>query len=62
MSPTVHKILFHGPIVIANASLPIRQLSEEVAEARNKHFRLYRERFSRKCSREARSMDVINRL
>ncbi|GBO35162.1 hypothetical protein AVEN_22426-1, partial [Araneus ventricosus] len=39
MSPTMHKILIHGPIVIENAILPIGQLSEEAAEARSKHFR-----------------------
>lgn len=62
MSPTVYKILLHGPTIIAHALLPIGQLSEEAAEARNKHFRVYKERFSRKCSREACNMDIINRL
>lgn len=38
MTPTVHKILIHGATVIENALLPIGQLSEEAAEARNKHF------------------------
>lgn len=42
MSPTLLKVLIHGPVVIQNALLPIGQLTEEVAEARNKHFRLYR--------------------
>lgn len=36
MSPTVHKILLHESTIIANALLPIGQLSEEAAEARNK--------------------------
>lgn len=62
MSPTVHKILIHGPSVISNAILPIGQLSEEAAEARNKHFRQYRLNFSRKSSREDCNYDVLGRL
>lgn len=58
MSPTVHKILMHGPLVIQNAILPIGQLSEEAAKARNKHFRVYRQGYLRKCSREACNTDV----
>jgi hypothetical protein len=41
MTPPMHKMLIHGAIVIENALLPIGQLSEEAAEARNKYFRLY---------------------
>jgi hypothetical protein len=33
MTPTLHKILIHGAIVIQNALLPIGQLSEQAAEA-----------------------------
>ena len=62
MSPTVHKILRHGSDVILNALLSIGQLSEEAAEARNKHLRDYRLNYSRKFSREACNLDVINRL
>src|SRR6195952_2767429 len=42
MTPTLHKVLVHGPDIVENALLPIGQLSEEAAEARNKHFREYR--------------------
>lgn len=62
MSPTIHKILRHGAEVISSALLPIGQLSEEAAEARNKHFRDYRLNYPRKFSREACNLDVINRL
>lgn len=62
MSPTVHKILTHAPSIISHALLPIGQLSEEAAEARNKHFRQYRESFSRKFSRTECNEDVLNRL
>lgn len=62
MPPTVHKILLHGAAVIESAILPVGQLSEEAAEARNKHFRQYRLGFSRKFSREECNQDILNRL
>ena len=62
MSPTMHKILIHGATVIRHAILPIGQLSEEAAEARNKHYREYRQNFSRKSSRTACNEDVLYRL
>lgn len=62
MSPTLHKILMHGAIVISHAILPIGQLSEEAAEARNKHFRLYRQNFTRKITRKDTNRDILNRL
>lgn len=62
MTPTLHKILAHGPTVIRHAMLPIGQLSEEAAEARNKHYRLYRQDFARKFSRIQCNQDVLKRL
>lgn len=62
MSPTLHKILRHGAEVIEEAILPIGQLSEEAAEARNKHIRSLRQNYSRKFSRVACNADVLNRL
>lgn len=62
MTPTMHKILLHGPIIVQRALLPIGQFSEEAAEARNKHFRMYRQNFARKFSREACNVDILNRL
>lgn len=62
MTPTVHKILIHGPEIIKQALLPIGQLSEEAQESRNKDFKSYRERFSRKTSRTENLVDIINRL
>ena len=52
MTPTLHKVLVHGPDIVENALLPIGQLSEEAAEARNKHFREYRLSYARKFSRK----------
>ncbi|GBP70310.1 hypothetical protein EVAR_52329_1 [Eumeta japonica] len=40
MTPTLHKVHVHGSDIIKNALLPIGQLSEEAAKARNKHFRI----------------------
>ena len=62
MSPTVQKILFHGPTVIEHALLLTGSLSEETAKARNKHFHLYRQNFARKFSREKCDLDIIKRL
>ncbi|KAL4721448.1 hypothetical protein ACJJTC_007165 [Scirpophaga incertulas] len=62
MSPTIHKILVHGAKVISNAILPIGQLSEEAAEARNKYIRQYRLNFARKFSRVDCNRDILNRL
>lgn len=62
MTPTLHKILIHGPTIVQYALLPIGQLSEEAAEARNKHFREYRLNYARKYSREQCNKDIINRL
>jgi len=63
MTQTLHTILLHGPIIIIEKTLlSIRQLSEEAAEARNKHFRLYRLKYARKFSRIDCNKDVVNRL
>lgn len=62
MTPTLHKILVHGTTVIKHAILPIGQLSEEAAEARNKHYRSYRQNYARKFSRIECNQDVLNRL
>lgn len=62
MTPTMHKILIHGATIIENSLLPIGQLSEEAQEARNKHFRKYRENFARKFSREECNKDIYYRL
>ncbi|XP_026331961.1 uncharacterized protein LOC113239252 [Hyposmocoma kahamanoa] len=62
MTPTLHKILIHGNTIIKHALLPIGQLSEEAAEARNKHFRSYRLDFARKFSRVLCNKDIFNRL
>lgn len=62
MTPTMHKILVHGTVIAKHVLLPIGRLSEEATKARNIHFRLCRQRFARKFSREACNLDVFNRL
>ncbi|XP_071576607.1 uncharacterized protein [Temnothorax nylanderi] len=62
MPTTVHKLLIHGPQIIAHALLPIGQLSEDAQETQNKDIKRYREDFSRKCSRAKTMEDIFNRL
>lgn len=63
MPSSVHKVLMHGAAIIESFGLiPIGQLSEEAAEARNKDFRRYRQHHSRKCSRKTTNEDILNNL
>lgn len=59
---SVHRILMHGEQTILHNILPIGQMTEEAAEARNKDFRRYREHHSRKFSRTATNRDILNFL
>lgn len=62
MPSSIHKILLHGCGIIQSACLPIEQLSEEAAEARNKDFKKFRQFGSRKCSRVATNEDILHSL
>lgn len=63
MPSSMHKILIHGADIIEHFGLmPIGNLSEEAAEARNKDFRFYREKHSRKINRIATNEDIIHNL
>lgn len=62
LSATVHKILIHGASVIDYALLPIGDLSEEAAEAKNKDIKNFRLNHTRKISRIASNTDLLNRL
>jgi hypothetical protein len=62
MPASVHKILLHGTDVIKHCLLPIRQLSEEATEARNKHYKSFQEHFTRKTSRIDTNIDLLHRL
>ena len=62
MTPTIHKVLAHGKEIIENSILPLGELTEEAQEARNKdvkHFRLFN---TRKCSKIAQNMDLMEYL
>ena len=59
MTSTVHKVLIHGPAIATEFILPIGLLSEEALEASNKNIRKYRERFTRKFSREKTNEDIF---
>lgn len=62
MSTSVHKILIHGHEIVSQSVLPIGELSEEALEARNKDFKMFREHFSRKTSRQDTLTDIMNRM
>lgn len=62
LTPTVHKVLAHGSLIIKTAVLPLGQLSEEAQESRNKDIRNYRRFFSRKASRRMTIEDLFCRL
>ncbi|XP_060859339.1 uncharacterized protein LOC132936600 [Metopolophium dirhodum] len=62
MPSSVHKILIHGADIVHYALLPMGQLSEEAAEAKNKDLRKYREHHSRKCSRLNTNEDILHML
>lgn len=62
MPVTVHKILVHSVDIIQSAILPIGQLSEEAQEARNKDCRRFRRDNTRKRSRIATNIDLLNML
>lgn len=60
MPASVHKVLLHGSDVISVSLLPIGMLSEEAQESRNKDFRAFREKFTRKISRIATNEDIMH--
>lgn len=62
MSPTVHKIIYHGEDVINQHLVPLGDLSEEAQEKRNKDYRFYREHNTRKFSRNSTNEDLFNIL
>lgn len=62
MPVSVHKVLWHGKIIIQHCILPIGQLSEEAQESRNKDIRRYRLQFTRKTSRIQTQKDLVRRL
>ncbi|KMQ84514.1 dna-mediated transposase [Lasius niger] len=62
MPPTVHKVLLYGGKIMQHFLLLIGQYSEEAAEACNKHFKRFREFYTRKYSRLAANQDLIHKL
>lgn len=42
MSPTVHKVLWHGVNIIRHHIFPFGELYEEAQESRNKDYKKYR--------------------
>ena len=60
--PPMHSILIHGSHYIRAIYIPIGQLSEEAAKARNKHFLLFWQILSQKFSGISCNQDVFNKL
>lgn len=54
---SVHKVLIHGSDVIEHALLSIGELSEEAAEATNKHIKEFRSNNTRKMTRKLTNED-----
>lgn len=59
---SVHRVLSHGEQTIAHNMLPIGQLTEEAAEARNKDFRRFREHHTRKFNKVVCNQDLLHCL
>jgi len=59
---TVHKVLIHGSAVIEHALVSIGELSEEAVESNNKELKKFRLYHSRKTSRIATNIDILNSL
>lgn len=62
MPTLVHKLLIHGSEIIKHSILPIGQMSEEAQESCNKFFKIYRENFARKSSRQKMMQDIFYRF
>ncbi|KAI8122715.1 hypothetical protein CVS40_6479 [Lucilia cuprina] len=62
MSPTLHKILIHGPDIVCDSKLPVGILSEEAQEACNKTFKKVRENNARRCGGKENLEDIFNFL
>lgn len=62
ITPTVHKVLCHGQIIIENNLFPLGELSEEAQEARNSDFKNIQFFNTRKCSRKCQNQDLVNNL
>lgn len=62
MTPTVHKVLCHGKIIMENSILPLGELTEEPQESRNRDFKHVHQFGSRKCSRQSQNEDIFQTL
>jgi hypothetical protein len=62
MPSSLHKVLIHGAQIIENSILPVGMLGEEASEARNKHYKAYRNEHCRKNNRTVNLHDMFCRL
>lgn len=61
-SPTLHKVLCHGENIIKYHLFPLGELSEEAQETKNKQYREFRLKHTRKCSRTDQNTDLLKML
>lgn len=62
MSPTLHKVLCHGENIMKYHIFPLGELSEEAQETKNKQYKEFRLRHTRKCSRKEQNRDLMKML
>lgn len=62
MTPTIHRVLAHGKEIIENSMLPLGELTEEAQEARNRDVKKIRLFNTRKSSKIAQNMDLMEYL
>ena len=62
MSCTLHRLLMHSADVAQHCLLPVGMMSEEAAEARHKHVRLFRLHRARRDTRLHTIADIFGRL
>jgi hypothetical protein len=61
MTPTLHKLIFHGHELIRACPMPLGLMTEEAAEAKHKMFRSDRASHSRMSSRTNNIRDIFQR-
>lgn len=61
MSPSIHKLLWHGPDIARQFDVPLIHLSEDASEAMHKYYRRNIKQHARQFSRAARLKDIFRR-
>lgn len=62
ITPSIHKMLAHGPLILSNSDKGFGYFSEEVQENANKLFKNFREHNARKVSLDKNLEDIFARM